>query len=149
MSKYARKAKTDKKTPVADVATPSAVISANPPSDVFLTLSSAKAVLEQRHNDLKSWRIVAYELAENVGTLYNVAKHGRKANAALVKKLNHTYGCHLYVDQKLIIVPCQKCGEMPKTNHHCKNQPKRTRQPDPVWRRKKVDDALWSIYNLS
>jgi hypothetical protein len=146
MSKYAKKAK---KGRVARFATPDEVISFAPITERYFGMSKAEAVLDCRHTELKSWRVLGYELAEPHATLSAIVKRGRTPTEKLIKKLNNTYGCHIVYHPKTVTVAPLPCGCAP-TGTRCKvHQPAPKYAPHPVMRLSKIRRILQSPYKDS
>ncbi len=137
MSKYSAK---PNKVRVARFATPSQVISANPVTERYSGLFTAREVLDCRHNELKSWRVLGYELAEPHATLSAIVKRGRVPSDKLIKKLNNTYGCHIVVLKPVSVSPLP-CGhaELVKRCPIC--QPRST-TPNATRKRSKRLEAM-------
>jgi len=97
---------------VARNATPDQAIAFNPVTARYLGMSSAKVVLALRHSELRSWRVLAYELGCNVGTLYNIAKHGRQPSTKLIEKMNRIYHSNVVSLTPIHVQPLS-CGHAP------------------------------------
>lgn len=145
MSKYARKRN---KRGVAERATPDQVIELNPITPRYCSLSDAKSVLECRHHELGSWRILAYELGYNHGTLYSIAKRGRAPDAKLIKKLNSTYGSRVVYQNPIPVLPCSKCGQLHAFSRRCPGASTKY-APHPVMRLSRIRRILQSPYLTS
>lgn len=146
MSKYARRAK---KQPVAQRATVDQLSRKSPPPEDLRTLATAKAVLDARHK-VVSWAVIRWELGVNDrGTLSRVANGKREPTDKLCSKINSAYGCNVKPHPLHVTVAPLACGCPPVGKRCPVHQPKSTRRPDPVWRRKKVRNALWSVYAMS
>lgn len=143
MSKYARK---PNKVRVARFATPDEVIRANPIGNRYSGLSDVKDVLSRRHADLKSWRVLAYELAEPHPTLTGIVKRDRQPTAKLIKKINNTYGTSLVFHPLHVTVAPLPCGhaELVKRCPIC--NPPTKYAPHPVMRVSRLRKLLQNPY---
>ncbi len=116
-----RTQKSNKRT-VATRATPDQQIVSRPPPESLKSLSTARAVLAERHAGLKSWSVLSWELGGvDRGTLSRVAAGIREPSIGLINKINNTYGCHVHAKTaRLTVTVCPICGEIPTAHHKCK-----------------------------